>query len=82
VRHLTGDHWIYVSLPHATFMLGVKNGTVTDAPPVARWAVDRAEREVAAFYRRKGARFVRLDQGGATADKSTVDPSVCGSEIE
>lgn len=48
---------IWVSLPHATFGIITEDGRVTDAPPIARWAIGRAERDVAAYYRRKGAEF-------------------------
>jgi len=52
-----GARWIWVSLDYATFGIVTENGRVTKAPPIARWAVGRDEREVAAFYRRKGAVF-------------------------
>ena len=48
---------IWVSLPYATFGLITGGGVVTDAAPVAGWAVGKDERQVAAYYRRKGAVF-------------------------
>lgn len=52
--------WIWVSLPHATFGLIVNGGRIIDAAPIARWTVGRDEREIAAYYRRKGAQLVPL----------------------
>lgn len=52
--------WIWVSLSYATFGIQVRGGVVVDAAPIARWAVGKSEVEVAAYYRRKGAVFVRL----------------------
>lgn len=49
-----------MSLAYATFGLEVDGGRVTDAAPIARWAIGKPEREVADFYRGKGARFHRL----------------------
>lgn len=57
---MEGTEWIYVSLPYATFLLGVSQGRVVEAAPIARWALGRSERAVAGFYRGKGATFVRL----------------------
>ena len=48
---------IWVSLPHAAFGLVVVSGIIRDAPPIARWAVGKDERTVAAYLRRKGAEF-------------------------
>lgn len=52
--------WIWVSLPWATFGLRVEDGVVKEAAPIARWCIGRSEREVAAYWRRRGARFERL----------------------
>ena len=51
------ERWVWVSLPWATFALAAKDGRITQAPPIARWATGRDEREVAAYYRRRGAVF-------------------------
>lgn len=48
---------IQVLLPHATFGLIVSGGMIVEAAPIARWAVGRGEREVAGYYRRRGAIF-------------------------
>lgn len=53
--------WIWVSMPHATFGLGVREGYVVDAAPIARWAVGKSERWVAAYYRKKHAQIVPLN---------------------
>jgi hypothetical protein len=43
-------HWIYISLPHATYALGIDaGGMVRMAPPIARWMVGKPERDVAAW---------------------------------
>jgi hypothetical protein len=52
--------WIWVSLPWATFGVAVQGGRVVDAAPIARWAIGKDERAVADYYRRRGARFVKL----------------------
>ena len=52
--------WIWVSLPWATFGIAVEGGRVVDAAPIARWAIGRDEREIAAYYRRRGAEFVSV----------------------
>ena len=57
---MTEPRWIWVSLPHATFAVITKNGKVVDAAPIARWTVGRDEREIADYYRRKGARTIPL----------------------
>lgn len=54
------ERWVWVSLPYATFALGAQNGTITEAAPIARWAVGKPEHEVADYYRRKGAQFRSL----------------------
>lgn len=53
--------WIWVSLSYATFGIAVEDGVVTEAPPIAHWAVGRDERGVADFYRRRGAKLTPLD---------------------
>lgn len=55
------EEWIWVSLSYATFGVAVRDGVVVDAAPIARWAVGKPEEQVAAYYRRKGATFVRLN---------------------
>lgn len=49
--------WIWVSLPHATFAIGTHDGLVVSAAPIARWAIGKDEREVANYFRRRGATF-------------------------
>ncbi len=46
-----------MSLPHATFALAVTEGRVTDAAPIARWAIGKDESYVASYFRRRGAQF-------------------------
>lgn len=57
---MTVDGWVWVSLPWATFGLRVEGGRVVEAPPIARWCVGRDEVEIADYWRRRGAVFVRL----------------------
>lgn len=52
--------WVWVSLPWATFGLAVHDGRIVDAAPIARWSIGKHERDVADYYRRRGATFVRL----------------------
>lgn len=49
-----------MSLPHATFALVVRDGLVVEAAPITRWCIGRRERDVADYYRRRGAVFVPL----------------------
>lgn len=53
--------WIRIHLPYATFGIAVRDGVVVDAPPIARWAIGRDERGVAAYYRRRKAEIQALD---------------------
>ncbi len=53
--------WIWISLSYATFGIAVADGVVVDAPPIAKWALGRDEREVAGYYRRRGAQIRPLD---------------------
>lgn len=48
---------VRVELPYACFGLGVADGVVVWAAPIARWAVGRDEWRVANYYRSKGATF-------------------------
>jgi len=52
------DRWVWVSLPYATFALGIKDGHVVEAPPIAwrtlQW-LGTDERLVAPYLLRKGA---------------------------
>lgn len=52
--------WAWVSLPHATFAVGVRDGRVVDTAPIARWALGKSWRECASYWQRKGARFAEL----------------------
>lgn len=52
--------WLWVSLPWATFGIAAHDGRVVDAAPIARWAIGKPADQVAAYYRRRGARLVRL----------------------
>jgi hypothetical protein len=53
------ERYFYVSLPYATFGVGVTDGRVSSAAPIARWALGK-EAGVLAFYRRKGADIVEI----------------------
>jgi hypothetical protein len=48
---------IWVSLPYATFGLFSHDGKIIAAAPIAGWTVGRSERDVAAYFRRRGAVF-------------------------
>ena len=54
---MTGERCIWVSLPHATFGLIISGGRITDTAPIAKWAIGRDEREVSAYFRKRGAQF-------------------------
>lgn len=52
--------WVWVSLDYATFGLAVQDGVVVEAPPIAHWTIGKNESVVAAYYRKRGARFAHL----------------------
>lgn len=53
--------YVWVSMDYATFGLGIEDGVVVEAPPIAKWTVGKDEKVVAAFYRKKsGYRAVTL----------------------
>jgi len=58
-----------VSLPYATFALCVRDGRVVDAAPIAKWAIGKDEREVAAYYRKRGAKFEDLPLRSSIGDE-------------
>ena len=73
-------------MPHATFALACRDGKIVDAPPIARWAIGRDERDVARYYRSKGAEFADLPEvvsgltddslsAGSRARPETANPS-------
>lgn len=45
----------YISLPHATFGLVVEKGIVIEAPPIAKWTLDKQIEVVEKYYLKKGA---------------------------
>lgn len=53
--------WVWISLPYATYGIAVEDGKVVDAAPIARWMINKDERECADWVRGKGARVVPLD---------------------
>lgn len=52
--------WIWVSLSYATYGIGVRDGKVVQAPPIAAWMVGKDERYCADWLRGKGATFKPL----------------------
>lgn len=53
------ERYFWISLPYATFGVGITNGMVTSTAPIASWA--RGKRAgVLRFYRRKGAQIVEI----------------------
>jgi hypothetical protein len=58
---VSDTEWVWISLSHATFGLGICNGVVVEAPPLAFWTLGLSESEVADYFRRRGATFARLD---------------------
>jgi hypothetical protein len=53
------ERYFWISLPYATFGVGVTGGRVTSAAPIAAWALGK-EASVLSFYRRKGAEIVEI----------------------
>ncbi len=49
--------WIQIDWGQACFQIGVEGGVVREAPPIARWARGKPEREIAQFFRNRGAKF-------------------------
>jgi len=52
--------WVQITLKFATFALGIRDGTIVEAAPIAKWTLGKDERFVADYYRRRGATFNRL----------------------
>ena len=57
---IEADRWIWVSMDHATFAVGIKDKRIAIAPPIARWAVGESEGFAAAYWRSRGAVFKEL----------------------
>lgn len=47
--------WLWISLSFATFGIAVRDGRVVDAPPIARWTMNKSEEYVVRYYRKRGA---------------------------
>jgi len=54
--------WVQVTWGQAQFALGIEDGTITEAPPLAKWAIGVTEAQVAAWFRQRGASFAVLDE--------------------
>ena len=46
-------------MSYATFGVAIRDGIVTDAAPIAAWAIGKPTRALA-YYRRKGADIVEI----------------------
>ena len=53
------ERWFWISLHYATFGECIVGGIVTDAAPLARWAVGKPAR-VLTYYRQRGAEIVEI----------------------
>ena len=53
------ERTFWISLPYATFGVGVTDGIVTSTAPIAKWARGKPA-GVLAVYRRKGADIVEI----------------------
>ncbi len=53
----SGVRWVWVSVSYATFGLGVKRGVIVDAAPIAHWCIGQPEKQIADYWRSRGARF-------------------------
>lgn len=51
--------WFWISLSYATFGVAIEAGVVTDAAPIAAWAIGKPARALA-FYRQRGAQIVEI----------------------
>lgn len=54
------DKWLWVSLSWATFGLGLRDGRVVEAAPIAKWCIGKTESYVVNYWRRRGARIEYL----------------------
>jgi hypothetical protein len=52
--------WYWVSLPYATFGLGVIGGVVRSAPPIAAWTRGKGAKAVLTYYWRQEAWIAQL----------------------
>jgi hypothetical protein len=53
------ERYFWISLPYATFGVGVTDGRVSSAAPIAKWALGK-DASTLSFYRRKGADIVEI----------------------
>jgi len=53
---------IHIELPYATFGITCEGGVVTEAPPIARWALGCEERRVARYFRKRDAKITVLEE--------------------
>ncbi len=56
---MTTERYFWISLSYATFGVGVTDGVVTSAAPIAGWARGKPA-AVLSFYRKKGAEIVEI----------------------
>lgn len=55
--------WFWISLDYATFAVRVSGGgLITEAAPIAGWAIGRDQETVFSYYRRRGAVIRRMVQ--------------------
>lgn len=67
---ITGELWMGVALPYATFALGIRDGRVVDAPPIAWKTMRRIGTDwqtVKSFYRQQGGLIRPLPELTAAA---------------
>ncbi len=53
------ERYFWISLSYATFGVGVTDGRVTSAAPIAHWAMGKPA-EVLGIYRKRGATIVEI----------------------
>ena len=70
------ETWTRVSLPHATFAYGTRDGRVFEAAPIAKWAIGKPAGQVTEFYGRKGAEIRDLPGGQTEPSAGRADVDV------
>lgn len=53
-------HWVWVSLPHATYGIAHEFGRVVEAAPIAHWMVGKSTVYVSRWLTGKNAHVVHL----------------------
>lgn len=52
----------WISLPYATFMIISSNDIIIEAPPIAKWTIDKETKYVINYYTKKKAKIIQINK--------------------